>query len=72
MATTRSDETCKITLQVNTGTQADPVYKNRIFNHINPLLSDSDALDVGTSLASLQTHALSKVTRTDTATLSEE
>ena len=69
MAITRENKATKLTVVVNTGTQAEPAYKNRIFGNINPVTTDTLAYTVCGLLGGLQAHTVDKFTRTDTATL---
>lgn len=72
MAVTRENKTTKLALVVNTGTQAEPTYKNRIFSNINPVTTDALAYTVCGLLGGLQAHTVDKFTRTDTATLESD
>lgn len=67
---TRTEKTTKATLRVEVATDT---FKNRIFNNVNPALTDDKfyAIFAGTtdSMASLSSESLDKVTRTDTAVI---
>lgn len=65
MAVTKENRETKLTLVVQTGTQVDPAYKNRIFNYINPVTTDVLLHTFGTSLGGLQSHVVDKIKRTD-------
>lgn len=71
-AATTTNEKSKMTLKVNTGTQVEPVYKNRIFNNINPSSNNGDFLSIGQALGALQTYTLESVNRTNTFDLVAE
>ena len=67
----RSEETCKLGVQVRTGVDeaGKAIVKTRNFNNINPEITDANALLTMTTLGSLQKYPVTKTTRTDTAVL---
>ena len=69
MATLKSSAT-KMTLRVATGIDAEgkTTFADRSVTDINPTISDEDFCLVGAGLASLQSHDLSCVIRTNTGT----
>ena len=71
MAVVRSERASKVTVVVNAGTSASPSYKNRIFNHFAPDLTDEKCYQIGESLGGLQAHTVEKIQRTEVSTLEE-
>lgn len=76
MAITRSGRTTKVTLNVETATDT---FKNRIFNNVNPAVVDTKigelfglSKDTSGTLAAMQSYAINRLIRTDTADLIEE
>jgi len=67
---TLKDSTTTLKLRVATGIDADgkTVFANRSVGNINPAITDEDFCLVGAGLASLQSHELAGVIRTDTDT----
>lgn len=71
MATVRKDKVTKLTLNViPTGTSNKTA--NRIFNYVNPTITDDKTLYYGNKLSTLTSDALQYVQRTDIAKLVEE
>lgn len=66
--TERRDKQAKITLNVAVTGTTD-VKANRIFNYINPSLTDDKSLYFGNKLGSLSGDTVNYVQRTDTAKL---
>ncbi len=68
----RTAATTKLTLKVMLGEEdGKALYGQRSFSHINPELSDEDALSIGRKLGALQAYELAGVNRTDAGGLSE-
>lgn len=67
---TLKDSATTLKLRVATGTGADgkTVFANRSVGNITPTITDEDFCLVGAGLASLQSHELACVIRTDTDT----
>lgn len=73
MAVQRNNASGKLLLKVATGTdkKGATVYSERSFAHLNPVLSDTDALEIGQKLGALQSHDVAAVSRQDNAQLVE-
>lgn len=73
MAVAKTEKTTKATLRVEVATDT---FKNRIFNNVNPALTDAQFYSLfGTStssMASLTSDSLDKLTRTDTAVIVDQ
>lgn len=69
MAVTKENKSTKLYIVVNTGTQSDPVYKNRIINNVNPVSTDALMYTIGGLLGGLQAHTVDSFKRQDMATL---
>lgn len=69
----RNGVNSKLVLQVETGMKADgtPVYAQRVFQHLNPALTDEDLLAVGNALGAFSAYPLGKVMRQETAEITE-
>lgn len=67
----RGDKTSYWTLRVQ-GDGGATSYIDRSINHMNPGLTDDNALSYGNRFAALQTRTLQAVRRTDRATLTAE
>ena len=67
------EESTKLTLTVQTGQRESgaAITASRTFNHINPELSNEDALSVMAQLGNLQKYETIKMTRTDVSVLGE-
>ena len=74
MAALRINEEAKLTLKVATGTTAKgaTTYANRNIANLNPVATDTKALEFATAYAALQSHTLGSVVRTSTAELVED
>lgn len=68
------DTFSKLILKVETGLSNDGkiLKKSRMFHHLNPLLSDEDALAIGNGLSNLQKYKLHQLAKQDTKILSAE
>lgn len=67
MAVSPKEQTCSLSLKVATGTSqtGKTTFGTRSLSYVNPALSDDDVVVVGAGFASLQSHALGNITRTD-------
>lgn len=67
----KKSPTTKIIVKVANGTSSSgtTLYASRTFQHINPALTDDEALSIGTALGGLQSRTVGGVQRVDTATL---
>jgi len=74
MAAKKETQNTKLVLKVVTGTATSgkAITASRTFSQVNPAVSDDDLLTVGAALADLQSHAISTISRVDTATLVNE
>lgn len=73
MATVK-DQTSKMTLRVATGIGADgkTTFANRSLSNVNPAIQANDFVAVASGLASLQSHDLGSIIRTDATTYEAE
>ena len=73
MAAVRQNTTTALKLYVENGIGkgGNPIYAVRTVPSIAGDLADDDALDIGQSLAALQTRTLGSIKRVDTVTLAE-
>lgn len=67
---TKKDSSTSLKIRVATGTSAEgkTVFANRSLGYINPEITEEDFCSIGAGLASLQSHTLANVIRTDTVT----
>lgn len=74
MAVIETGKTSKLMIVVATGTSASggTIYSNRTINNINSDATNAHVYGFGSALASLQSHALGGIKRSNTATLVEE
>ena len=74
MAATKSNETTKLILKVQTGTTdlGNPVYASRTFSKFNPSIADADLLTIGEAMANLQKYPLASINRQDNSALAAE
>ena len=74
MAAKKETQNTKLVLKVVTGTATSgkAITASRTFSAVNPAVSDDDLLAVGAALGDLQSHAISTISRVDTATLVNE
>ncbi len=74
MATTKTTQSTKLLLSVETGTGADGsmTYGQRAIRNVNPALSDDNAYDVAEAVGSLQTLPVESIARQDTSLLTRE
>ncbi|WP_196594252.1 DUF1659 domain-containing protein [Pectinatus sottacetonis] len=73
MAVTKTDQSTKLIVNVQTGVDANgkAKYGQRNFASINPGVSDDVLLSTGKALGTLQSHQLGTIMRQDECTLSE-
>ena len=71
MMSVKKDQTSKMILKVQTGTNAAgaAVYSQRTFANIAPALSDDDFLAIAKGLSSLQSQPVDSIHRQDAASL---
>lgn len=74
MAVIKNDQSAKLVLKVQTGTNAssNPVYASRTFGKVNPSIDDEDLFTIGQAIASLQSYPLAAVNRQNNSTLASE
>ena len=74
MATTKSKQATKLVLAVEVGLTASGAakYAQRSFSKLNPAISDSDMLEIGEGIGTLQVFPVGSVIRQDTAVLVRE
>lgn len=74
MAAKKTELATKLSISVATGLKANgaAVTESRTVGNINPSLTDTDMLDIGTGLGALQKYEVSAVKRIDSAVLVNE
>ncbi len=74
MATTKTTQSTKLLLSVETGTGADGnmTYGQRAIRNVNPTLSDENAYDVAAAVGTLQSLPVESIARQDTSILNRE